>query len=477
MSTPHTPDPDFGQNPQNPQNSQNPQYSQSSQNRPYAQSDQYAQGQQQGPYQGQPQTDRFAAGQYQSQSAAGASQQAPPKAPTSDSAGPARPLTVGSAPRSLMRVGIAVVGVLALLVPVSALAYTGVGLSTLVREETTHDLPMDLEALTVDAHSATVEVESRDDIDAPLVRHTYQGADTAISAPEITDDEGTATVSIPRAQRDSNWWTPNVGMEDTITIELPSDQARKMDLDVMSDFGFTDLAGEFNDVRVQTKAGAMVLDLDASTVDARTRTGFLDVSGAMADLSMEATAGYIDASHLEVAETVSARTTTGGIELGFSGTVVPVQGIEAHAKNGAVTVSLPREENLVDQDVTGYSVNASSSSGWTDVAVQQTPPGDGVVPVTVSSESGSVDVHYRDGSDGMDTDGDSASDWEDGWEDDQDAPDSDRESNRDDRDSDQDDRDSDRDDRNSGRDDRNSGRDDRDSDRGDDATDGDAGRA
>ncbi|WP_101587148.1 hypothetical protein [Brevibacterium jeotgali] len=374
-------------------------------------------------------------------------------APTSESAGPARPLTVGSAPRSLMRVGIAVVGVLALLMPVSALAYTGVGLSTLVREETTHDLPADLEALTVNADSATVEVESRDDIDAPLVRHTYRGADTQKSTPAITGDEGTATVSIPRAPGSYRWWTPNVGMENTVTIELPSDQARTMDLDVMSDFGFTELVGEFNDVRVQTQAGAMVLDLEASTVEARTRTGFLDVSGAMDSLSMEATAGYIDGSHLEVAETVTARTTTGGIELGFSGTVVPVQGIEAHAQNGAVTVSLPREENLVDQDVTGYSVNAGSSAGWTDVAVQQTPPGDGVVPVTVSSDSGSVNVQYRDGSDGArgadtddDWDDDWEDDWEDGWDDDQDDRGGDRDSGGEsDRDSDQDGQDADRD--------------------------------
>ncbi|HLS34406.1 MAG TPA: hypothetical protein VK039_12530, partial [Brevibacterium sp.] len=138
MSTPHTPGPDHGQNPQNPQLPQNPQP-------PPAPHGPQAPGPS-GP---------------SAHPAPGAAYPAPPKAPTSDSAGPARPLTVGSAPRSLMRVGIAIVGVLALLLPVSALAYTGVGLSTLVREETTHDLPADLEALTVDAHSATVEVEAR----------------------------------------------------------------------------------------------------------------------------------------------------------------------------------------------------------------------------------------------------------------------------------------------------------------------------
>lgn len=418
MSTPHTPEPEYGQNPQNPQNG------------PYIQGPQQPAGTGAGqhqPHAAPHDPGTYPHGGYQpgphgpgAQAAAGSTYQAPPKAPTSDSAGPARPLTVGSAPRSLMRVGVAVVGVLALLVPVSALAYTGVGLSTLVREVTTHDLPTDLEALTVDVHSATVEVTSRDDIVAPVVQHTYQGAETTVSPPEITSDEGTATIAIPRAQRESRWWTPNVGMEDTVTIELPSDQAQKMDLEVTSDFGFTDLDGEFNDVRVQTQAGAMVLNLDASTVDARTRTGFLDVSGAMENLTLEATAGYIDGSHLEVEETVSARTTTGGIELGFSETIVPVQGIEAHAKNGAVTVSLPREENLADQDMTGYSVSASSSSGWTDIAVAQTPPGDGVIPVTVSSDSGAVDVHYRDGSDGQagaDSDDDSDDDWGDSWED------------------------------------------------------------
>jgi len=395
MSTPHTPGPDHGQNPQNPQLPQNPQP-------PPAPHGPQAPGPS-GP---------------SAHPAPGAAYPAPPKAPTSDSAGPARPLTVGSAPRSLMRVGIAIVGVLALLLPVSALAYTGVGLSTLVREETTHDLPADLEALTVDAHSATVEVEARDDIDAPQVRHTYQGAETEVSGPDITADGATAAISMPRTQHSFRWWAPRVGMEDTLTIELPADQAQSMDVDVTTVFGFTALDGGFGSVRAESQAGAMRLDVDASTVDARTRTGVLDVSGAMTNLTMETTAGYIDGSRLEVEETVSARTTTGGIELGFRGATVPAQGIEAHARNGSVTVALPREGDLTEQEVTGYSVNASSSSGWTDVAVDQMPPGDGAVPVTVSSESGSVDVHYRDGSDGM-----SGADTDDDWNEDPDRSD------------------------------------------------------
>ena len=120
----------------------------------------------------------------------------------------------------------------------------------------------------------------------------------------------------------------------------------------------------------------------------------------MTDLTLETTTGYIDAPELAVDGTASAQTATGAIDLGFSEAAVPLEGIEAHARNGAVTVALPREERLSAQDVAGYSVNASSSSGWTDVAVQQTAPGEGVVPVTVSSESGSVDVH--DGSDDWD---------------------------------------------------------------------------
>ena len=430
MSTPNTPDPQFNQNPQNPQGGP------------------YAQGPYQGHYQGQPQPNHVAAGQYQPQPgpngpgpsspgphvpgpqpAAGATHQAPPKPPTSDSAGPSRPLTVGTAPRSLMRVGVAVVGVLALLVPVSALAYTGVGLSTLTYEETTHELPADFEALAIDVSSASVEVEVRDDIDAPRVLHSYEGASAEVTAPDISADGSTVTVALPQTKPEFRWWAPNVGSGDTLTVELPAGQENPIDLDVTSDFGFVALAGEFGAVNVESQAGAMEIDVDANTVDARTRTGLLSVSGTMTDLTLETTTGYIDAPELAVDGTASAQTATGAIDLGFSEAAVPLEGIEAHARNGAVTVALPREERLSAQDVAGYSVNASSSSGWTDVAVQQTAPGEGVVPVTVSSESGSVDVHYGsddwDGAepgDGSGGDGDRG----DGDRDDQDRDDRDR---------------------------------------------------
>lgn len=354
--------------------------------------------------------------------AGGGFQQAP-KAPRSEPAGPARTLEVGSTSRTFMRTVVAIIGALALLIPASALAYGGVGLARLVHEETSYDLPIDADALAVSVDTATVRVSVSDEFDTPRVRHVYQGRDVDVQGPQVDDSAGTTTIDMERSTDSHRWWGPNAGMENTLHLELPTDYAEELDLDVTSRWGFTDVEGDFANVSTESEAGAIVLDVAAADVSVKTRAGFIDVSGAMDTLTLATSTGYIETSTVDVSESLSAKTNAGGVNLGLGENAVPTEGIEAHARTGSVDIGLPREDRVRGMNLAGYSVNASARSGMVDVEVQQSNPGEGVIPVTVSAASGNVNVFYQDdiwGSEDTDTD-DSDDFWGDDWNDDGDS--------------------------------------------------------
>ncbi|GAA4511764.1 hypothetical protein GCM10023159_16520 [Brevibacterium yomogidense] len=319
--------------------------------------------------------------------------QSQPRPPRSEPGGPARTLEVSSTSRVFMRSLVAVIGALALLVPASALAYTGVGLAGLVREETSYDLPTGVSSLAVSADTATVEVSVSDELDSPRVRHVYQGRDVDVQPPTIGEAGGEATIDMPRSTESRRWWAPNAGMENTLHVELPADYARELDLDVTTRWGFTEVNGQFANVSAESEAGAIRIDVTAGDVSAKTRAGFVDASGAMDTLTLDTSTGYIETSTVDVARSLSAKTNAGGIDLGLGENAVPRDGLEAHAQTGSVDIGLPQESRV--RDLAGYSVNATAGSGMVDVDVAQAT-GDDVVPVTVSAASGSVHIFYLD---------------------------------------------------------------------------------
>lgn len=323
----------------------------------------------------------------------GGGYQPAPRPPRSEPGGPARTLEVSSTSRVFMRTLVAVIGALALLVPASALAYTGVSLAGLVREETSYDLPTGATSLAVSADTATVEVSVSDELDSPRVRHVYQGRDIDVQPLTIGEADGEATIDMPRSVESRRWWAPNAGMENTLHVELPTDYARELDLDVTTRWGFTDVSGQFADVSAESEAGAIRLDVRAGDVSAKTRAGFVDASGAMDTLTLATSTGYIETSAVDVSGSLSATTNAGGIDLGLGENAVPRDGLEAHAQTGSVDIGLPQENRV--RDLAGYSVNATAGSGMVDVEVKQAT-GDDVVPVTVSASSGSVHIFYRD---------------------------------------------------------------------------------
>lgn len=98
---------------------------------------------------------------------------------------------------------------------------------------------------------------------------------------------------------------------------------------------------------------------------------------------------------MNVARELSASTRTGAIDLSLGEAVVPVDGITATTSTGWVEVGVPRENRVRDTDVQGYSVDATSSNGTVSIDVKESTPGDGIVPIVASADSGDVDVTYQ----------------------------------------------------------------------------------
>lgn len=318
--------------------------------------------------------------------------------------GPARDLPMGRTSRTALRTIVGIVGALALILPVSAFAIGGVQLSNLVREEATHDLPVDAEKLVVDVDASAVFVTVGEEFDVPTLTTTLVGQKSRSMTPDISDENGTTTVSLDEVGRSGAWFPGSLREESRVEIELPADYARDLDLDVSSRWGYsevvgrwgyTEVVGEFATVSTSTDAGAIHFDVIAQDVTAETGAGFIDGTGTMDTLSLDSSTGYIETQRVNVARELSASTRTGSIDLGLGEAVVPVDGITATTSTGWVEVSVPREDRVRDTDVQGYSVDATSSNGTVSIDVKESRPGDGIVPIVASASSGDVDVTYQ----------------------------------------------------------------------------------
>lgn len=329
--------------------------------------------------------------QYGAQAPAGP----PVKQVQSQPPGPARELGMGPSSRTAMRTIIGIVGALALILPVSAFAITGTGLSNLVREEATYDLPLTAESLAVDVDAASVFVTVGEEFDAPVVRTTHVGQRSQGMTPGITDVDGMTTIALERENQRDSWFPGSIREDSRVEIELPVDYARDLALDVSTRWGYTNVVGEFATVNATSETGALTFDVTADDVTAETGAGYIDVTGTMETLSMDSTTGWIETQRVNVAKEVTAHTRTGGMDLGLGEAAMPVDGITATAETGWLTVSLPRENRVRNMDVQGYDVDATSRNGMVSIDVDESRPGDGVIPIVVSASSGDVEIEYQ----------------------------------------------------------------------------------
>jgi hypothetical protein len=333
----------------------------------------------------------------------------PPKGPTSASGGPAEPVAVTRGGRIAARTLIAVVAVLALAVPTAAIgagAYFQLNQTTI---EHSADLPAEAASLRVEASDAAVYVQVDDEAEVPRVESRYEGRKRDIPAPVVTEDGDRTVVDVPMPDGPTTWLQGYA----EITVTLPGAYAEGLDLDVATSTGMVDVSGEYTSVTAKTETGAVTADVITGTADLSAGTGAVDVWGGSMDvLQVSTRTGAISVNDARVNSLLKAQTRSGWIDLGLDPAGVPVDGVEVAAKSGAVTVEVPLEQEIADPDITGYSVSAQTQVGRSRVEIAQRQPGEGILPLTVSTSSGEIAVEYTDGE--YDADG---SGWDEEWDD------------------------------------------------------------
>jgi len=123
----------------------------------------------------------------------------------------------------------------------------------------------------------------------------------------------------------------------------------------------------------------VTVDVPASTnVAVGNSAGDIRVNGIAGTLSLETSAGSVDAAGLTSAR-VSAHSSAGDVQLEFR---AAPQAVDATSSAGDITVLLPRAG-------VSYRVNARTSGGATDVRV----PTDPAAARTIQADSSAGDVH------------------------------------------------------------------------------------
>jgi hypothetical protein len=222
------------------------------------------------------------------------------------------------------------------------------------------------------------------------------GQESRSTTPQIEEANGATTLTLEGRDRSADWFPGVAGEETTVEIELPTEYAQELALDVVTRWGFTELTGEFGSVNAMSEAGGMSVDVIAQDVAVETGAGYIDVTGTMDTLSLESTTGYLETGRVNVSQELTAYTRAGGIDLTLGETAVPVDGISATTTTGMVDVNVPREERVRGHNVDGYSVDADTNNGTASIDIVETKPGDGVVPITASASSGDVYISYAD---------------------------------------------------------------------------------
>ncbi|GAA4284376.1 hypothetical protein GCM10022261_19070 [Brevibacterium daeguense] len=293
--------------------------------------------------------------------------------------------------RLTIRVIIAIVACLALLLPLSA------GTSNFFQRVNTKEstetsaLPADMSKLEVDAERARVQISTTP---SPTGSATLEFRGTSSTVPQISLDTSGGITRVGVTGLDSRPFLDRDELR--LNIEIPEAQAREMDVTSTSKFSHTVISGEYRRLVASTTTGMIEADVTAQALQLRATSGAIDVTGSAATVALETKVGAISSTELNVSEKLTASTSTGALDLRLGQKTVPTAGIEVSVNSGAVDLRVPRIDSVEDTEATGYRVDASTSSGASDVGIDEVPSGteEPFVPITVRSDSGFVDIQY-----------------------------------------------------------------------------------
>ncbi len=324
--------------------------------------------------------------------------------------------------RSSLRALIVVAAIIVLLIPVGITVAHGVSRLGYGRIEVSEPLPTSVKDLQISLDSGADVVVKATDTSAPSV--TFTGTGPRGQAPTLDVREGgtSAVVSVDDQQH----------IEDPrLEVLVPADTSKDLGLDLNGGFGGIDIAGDYREIVTRSEGGDIEINGSADLVRTSTNWGSTDLYGTFGTLEAKTEAGSIDGSSLGVGNRVDVATATGEISLDFSNEMAPLSGIVAKASNGDITLRLPRLDvaranmaaaaptegtapegtgpegvgtdpaEALPQELL-YRITADSTDGDVSLAKDleqydasqdaKKSEGTGVIPVSVTTETGDVDI-------------------------------------------------------------------------------------
>lgn len=335
--------------------------------------------------------------------------------------------------RRTVRALLVIAAVVAVLIPLGIVTAQGASRLDYTRVDASETLPRGIEQLRLDLDtSAQVTVSTSDDA-SPDVTVTGVGPRAQSPSLDVRSTGVTTTVSVAE----------NGELENSqVRITLPAADSKALSLQVSGGTGTVDIDGDFKDITTSSEAASVDIRGSAERLTATTDWGAVSLSGTYDSVVARSQSGDLGSHDLTAKDSVDVSAETGHIDLGLSNDSVPLAGITATTQDGDISVSLPRLEMIRRRAATAatsptdtssaaaegkdsakdtttapttddandsatsakdlfYQINATSTEGTVDLArslshydVAKKPDltGKTVVPITLTTNTGTVTI-------------------------------------------------------------------------------------
>ncbi|MFB9775766.1 DUF4097 family beta strand repeat-containing protein [Brevibacterium otitidis] len=322
-----------------------------------------------------------------------------------------RPENVSSSARTGIRTVVAIVAVLAIVVPLSI---GSVIFAEVVRTHQYTDLQSfapTSDELLVDMPVGRVEVVTGE-VSEVEVAFEFVGT-TENPSLSIDEDDQRTRISVEHAEETSR----TSGHYDSfLSVTVPEKEAETMGVEVRSDLAALWLSGTFETVTASSGIGAIdASDLTTKKLSIDSGTGAISLDGRHEVVEVSSDLGAVNASDLVVTDQLSVDTESGLIDVSLDKATLPRSGVDLSTENGFIDLAVPRIGDVVETDAVGYTVS-STGSGLNEINIDSIPlsKDQTTVPLNLRSSGGDVTVVYRDlddyddSDDGEDADGEDA---------------------------------------------------------------------
>lgn len=322
---------------------------------------------------------------------------------------PGQPAPPRKASRIGWKIAVAVVAVLALIVPLGVLAVTMVVSASFEHRTQNGAIPEGIDRLEINTNLAQVSVMDSAEIgdrDMPPesqvtgwfdARYRQHKDDSESAGPvKVQKNGSTAVLDIKPSSRP--------GTE--VTIGLPKDLAEKLAVEVNVSRGAIDVSGKYKDIAASMTGGVVEVEGEAEKLAIDIKGGEADVDGVFDDASFKVQGGEVGAEHLEAKKKVSVNVTAGSADLQLGPNSQPVEGVDLSVAAGSASLQVPDPKGM--ENGRNYVIvdDGQANLGSTTIDIEarrvadMSEAGDDI-PLHINAGAGDLEVGYCDaGGDG-----------------------------------------------------------------------------